>query len=585
VKACQSLGTKSENVTISVKTNDELGALGNTFNEMVNNIRQYQIDEKKKASFVAIGQTTAQIAHDVRKPLTSMKAILTMLPEIKDNPDLLNKFMADVDRNISQTNAMLSEILEFSSDSLELDKKQCDVQSLILAVLSDVFRGKEAVNISIEYDFEHNKYIHADINRMIRVFTNIVGNAVEAMQGKGRLFFKTYDVGENVEIHIGNSGSPIPEEIIPKLFDPFFTKNKKGGTGLGLSISQKLVELHGGQISVYSFPENDQQDEVTKFILTIPSCGGDIVANPDELIRHSNELKMFKEEKAVRIDYGESKNMSEFMKLLKQRNKESYFLIMDDEPLFRETVRSLIRSIPQIVDHIKVIEASSAEEALMLFKECAFDYVIADIDMGIGKMNGYEFAGTVLEKYPCTHVLIHSNKRKKELDKNIREIKSSRFMGFLPKPMKQSELLQFLALKTFETIQEKTQAAKLELKKRKRNVLIANDDTSLLLAFKILLKSQNVNVFTAASVERALDHINNDKIDIILSDINFGEGQKDGYSLLSKVRNMDPNVPFYLISGYSRSEEEPKAKKMGATGYLQQPVNPDELRKLVSDLN
>ena len=559
----------------------EIYELIKSFTKMKKTIRNYQRETTRNAHFVAIGQTASQIAHDIRKPLTSMKAILTMLPEIKDNPEVLNKFMADVDRNISQTNTMLSEILEFSSNSVELEIKKYDVQSLITAVLSDILRGKKDFNIEISYNLHHKNFISADINRMIRIFTNIVSNAVEAMNGKGKLFFGTKDCGDMLEMTVGNSGDPIPDNIKSNIFDPFFTKGKKGGTGLGLAICHKLIDLHNGNINVLTYPYAAFDEEATRFVIQIPALKGEIQINDAELIHHSDELIEFKEEEAARIEYGESKYLAQFMKQHKESKKEPCLLIMDDEPLFRETVRSLLKSIPQVSDHIKVIEAGTAEEALILFEECAFDYVIADIDLGKNRMNGYDFSRHILDKYPNTHVLIHSNKRRKELDKGIRSIQSDHFMGFLPKPMKKSELIQFLALSSFEITQDKSQAGEVDIANNKKNILIANDDTSLLLALKLLLKSQDVVIHTATTVENAMKHMKEDNIDLILSDINFGEGQTDGYAFLKCIREKNQSIPFYLVSGYNREEEEPKALKMGANGYFQQPIDPNELKKLI----
>src|SRR3989338_4735704 len=82
---------------------------------------------------------------------------------------------------------------------------------------------------------------------------------------------------------------------------------------------------------------------------------------------------------------------------------------------------------------------------LKQFETMTFDYVIADIDLGRNRMNGYKLTQEILEKYPSTYVLIHSNRRKEELDIEIRNDRQSRFLGFLPKPMKGDGLLNFFA--------------------------------------------------------------------------------------------------------------------------------------------
>lgn len=91
-----------------------------------------------------------------------------------------------------------------------------------------------------------------------------------------------------------------------------------------------------------------------------------------------------------------------------------------------------------------------------------------------------------------------------------------------------------------------------------------------------------MKVHLAADVETALKHFGEHKIDVILSDINLGEDVPDGYAFLKHVREADKTVPFYMVSGYSRKEEEQKALQNGATAYVQLPINKDQLVTLVS---
>lgn len=318
----------------------------------------------------------------------------------------------------------------------------------------------------------------------------------------------------------------------------------------------------------------------TEFIIELPAVTGRLSINESELIRNSRELSAFRTEEISRIEYGESINISDFMKLNKKRGRPSYLLLVDDEPLFRETVQSLLKTIPQVKEHIRVVESGSAEEVLNLFKAREFDYLIADIDLGYGKMNGYELSAEVLKHYQNTFVLIHSNKRKEEMDINVRKIMSDKFMGFLPKPMNQSELAQFLACKTLENIQPVVDV--LASEKRKRKVLILNDDEALLLTFRIILKSPCVQILEASNISTAIKHITESKIDIILSDINLGDNEPTGYEFLKKVREKDKLIPFYLMSGYSKKEEEPKALENGANGYIQLPVEKGQLVELLN---
>lgn len=438
-----------------IRPTAELKVVSQKVEELVVSLKNSQNELKVSEKMAAIGQSTAMVAHDVRKPLASMKALLTMLPEIKDNPDQLNKMMVDVDRNIEKTNTMLNDILEFSRDSTALELKDHDPQSIIISALSDALRNHSGSDVSIEYDLKHKDYLHVDGDRIIRILTNIIDNALDAMSNDSdravgilKVITRETDYSSNerpeeasregeegssrrslsraksrdsisMKIIISNTGAGIPPDILPKIFDPFFTHGKKGGTGLGLSICQKVIQMHGGRIEARSNDGRGTMDEgraVTEFIIELPATEGQLSINESELIHHSSELKAFHEEEKVRVDYGDTANTSEFMRINKERDRLSHLLIVDDEPLFRETVRTLLNGLSQVRDHIRVVEADSAEMAFKLFDDRIFDYVVADIDLGKNRMNGYEFTQIILEKYPGAYVLIHSNKRKDELD-------------------------------------------------------------------------------------------------------------------------------------------------------------------------
>ena len=86
-----------------------------------------------------------------------------------------------------------------------------------------------------------------------QVVLGLASNALEAMDGRGRLTLRTRVVRDEVEIELEDEGPGIPDEVLPRIFDPFFTTKEVGkGTGLGLSIAYKIVHQHGGEIKVHS---------------------------------------------------------------------------------------------------------------------------------------------------------------------------------------------------------------------------------------------------------------------------------------------------------------------------------------------
>jgi signal transduction histidine kinase len=124
-------------------------------------------------------------------------------------------------------------------------------------------------NIDIEKDLDSTlPTVLADTQQLNHLFMNIILNAVQAMEGKGKLAVKSYCLpdGKNIRIELSDTGQGIPEDILPRIFEPFFTTKEEGeGTGLGLSLVYNIVENHGGNIKAKSKP-----GEGTTFFIELP---------------------------------------------------------------------------------------------------------------------------------------------------------------------------------------------------------------------------------------------------------------------------------------------------------------------------
>lgn len=169
---------------------------------------------------------------------------------------------------INQGSERISEIVKSLKSYVYLD--QAPVQAV------DVHEGlnntlvmlrhklKEGVDVKRDYE-EGLPKIQAYGSELNQVWTNIIDNAVDAMNGKGEIGIKTHQNGEWITVEIADNGPGMPEDIQEKIFSPFFTTKAVGkGTGLGLNISYKIIEKHSGEIKVYSKPGK------TKFLVNLP---------------------------------------------------------------------------------------------------------------------------------------------------------------------------------------------------------------------------------------------------------------------------------------------------------------------------
>ena len=141
---------------------------------------------------------------------------------------------------------MIADVMEIGSTSSQMIKEPVNPESLIEATLGEVFRVYPKSEVKIVYDLRHRHMVNVHIQKVGRVFSNIFGNALQAMNYKGSVWIKSREVDGFIEFCLGNTGSFISEESIPELFEAFFTSGKQGGTGLGLAIAEKVVKAMKG---------------------------------------------------------------------------------------------------------------------------------------------------------------------------------------------------------------------------------------------------------------------------------------------------------------------------------------------------
>jgi len=150
---------------------------------------------------------------------------------------------------------IIQDLLEFSRQREPL-KALADLNGVInkaSSILSNEFRLNR---ISLEKRLSDNlPSVLIDVNQMEQVFINFFMNAVEAIQGQGHISVRSYKDEDNqgIVVEIADSGMGIPQELVERIFEPFFSTKPKG-TGLGLAVNYGIIQKHGGQIRVSSQP-------------------------------------------------------------------------------------------------------------------------------------------------------------------------------------------------------------------------------------------------------------------------------------------------------------------------------------------
>jgi two-component system NtrC family sensor kinase len=237
----------------------EVATLGECFNQMADSLREQERQLKhrteeqisKAEKLAMIGRLAAGVAHEINNPLGGIMLFSNLLLRKAPAEGPTRENLERIAKETKRCQKIVQGLLEFARHR-EPEVKPLDVNQLLEKTLELVEHQELFHNIETIKDYSPDCLpVAMDAGQMQQVFVNIIINAVEAMNKKGRLTLSTRaeDEGRHVLVSIQDTGSGISPEYLERLFEPFFTTKEVGkGTGLGLSISRGIVENHQGQI-------------------------------------------------------------------------------------------------------------------------------------------------------------------------------------------------------------------------------------------------------------------------------------------------------------------------------------------------
>jgi len=337
--------------------------------------QQYRQSQKMEA----IGSLAGGIAHDFNNILAAILGYTQIaLDEVSDRPQA-EKYLQEVLKATDRATKLVKQILTFSRMT-EQEKKPV-MPRLIIKEALKLLRASLPTTIEIRQNVKSDAVILGDPTQIHQIAMNLCTNAGYAMREKGGVLEVTLDdidldsdfaqlhpgirPGKHVRLHVADTGSGIPHEIIDRIFDPFFTtKAQDEGTGLGLSVVHGIVKASGGSISVYS-----EINRGTTFNIYLPS----IQAEASREVRDMTAIP---------------------------RGTEK-ILFVDDEPSIIDTGRVMLESLGY-----RVTACNSSITAFDTFKNDPqnFDAVITDYTMP--QMTGLELAQKINKIRNTTPVIL-----------------------------------------------------------------------------------------------------------------------------------------------------------------------------------
>jgi signal transduction histidine kinase len=239
-------------------------------------VEQLEERERLRDRLAAVGEMAAVIAHEVKNPLAGIEVMAGLLRrKIADSPEA-QAVLTDIINEAKMANAIVQEVLDFVRPirlQVEHTTVADAVQGAIQLADTKARRGQVQVSVDIPAGLPQ---IQADQHQLTQVFTNLLMNAYEAMEGRGQVIIsagrvrpdEVSDATETVLVEVADDGPGIPPDVAEKVFDPFFT-TKAQGSGLGLAIVRKIVDAHDGRIDLITTVGRG-----TTIRVTLPVSGG-----------------------------------------------------------------------------------------------------------------------------------------------------------------------------------------------------------------------------------------------------------------------------------------------------------------------
>lgn len=263
------LGRKNKNKSYNEFELKVLAAISTDIALVIKNL-QLRENMAEKEVLANLGQMSAGIAHDLRGPLTNFKNYLFLLQE--DIEEKLQGNIPDtfvchdsIAGEIEKMCNMINDLLDYGR-SKKVILENLNMNEMLDKVLKGSSAGIDKQKIKVTREYKKDlSLVQVDKNKMERVFSNIINNAIEAMNENGELRIKTNEDAEWIDVIISDNGKGIPKNILPTIFRPFVTYGKKRGTGLGLAIVDQFIRAHKGEIQI-----DTQEGKGTTFTISIP---------------------------------------------------------------------------------------------------------------------------------------------------------------------------------------------------------------------------------------------------------------------------------------------------------------------------
>ncbi len=221
-------------------------------------------DMRKSENLRVIGMLNSSIAHDIKNLLNIVQSYLELI-DITELDTEVADYIESIHSEVKRIHGLTLDLLDFSRQKVSINLVRFRVSDLFKDLAKQFRVLTRDTKVTVEFINEADPELWLDREKIFRMLFNLIGNAVDVLAEKGTVRVSAAITDCFCEFNIYDNGKGIPQDMINKIFDPFFTSGKIKGTGLGLAIVKMIVEAHSGFICVDSKP-----GEYTVFKVRVP---------------------------------------------------------------------------------------------------------------------------------------------------------------------------------------------------------------------------------------------------------------------------------------------------------------------------
>jgi signal transduction histidine kinase len=240
---------------VEVASNDELADLAQSFNEMVAHVNHAA--EMRDRSEASRRELVAAVSHDLRTPLTAIRAMLEALSDgVVDDPATVRRYHETMRAQVEHLSRLIDDLFELSqldAGGLRLDLRSVELGSIVADAVESFAMSAGTRDTGLRLDLARPVLVSAEPVKIARVVNNLIENAIRFAPAGSAVEVSVSQVGEYARVSVRDRGEGIDSADLPYLFDRFYRGEKSrsreyGGAGLGLAIARGIVEAHGGAV-------------------------------------------------------------------------------------------------------------------------------------------------------------------------------------------------------------------------------------------------------------------------------------------------------------------------------------------------